>query len=81
MGYHKNVINKGRFGHFSKIEEEWEELLDARSQKCRVLEICEFADLYGAIREYILREHNLSMKDLEQMVDLTASAFRDGERK
>lgn len=80
MGYHTRDIEKGVFGEFSKIEEEWEELQDARLQKAKVLEICELADLYGAIREY-LKGHNLTMQDIEQMADLTESAFKEGKRK
>lgn len=29
MGYHTREFNKGTYGEFSKVEEEWEELLDA----------------------------------------------------
>jgi hypothetical protein len=38
MGYHKRVICKGVFGEFSKVQEEFEELLDAKDQCSKVLE-------------------------------------------
>lgn len=81
MGYHIRKIEKGVFGHISKIEEELEELKDARFQKVRILEMCELADLYGALRQFVLEEYNLNMEDLEKMADLTESAFKEGSRK
>lgn len=81
MGYHTKHIEKGIFGEFSKIREEWEELSDAHSQEAKILELCELADLYGAIRQYVVNNWNLSMRDIEQMADLTESAFKEGSRK
>lgn len=81
MGYHKKKIVRGVYGYFSKVEEEWEELLDARDQDAKILELCEIADLYGAISAYIEKRYGLTMEDIKQMSDLTSSAFEDGERK
>jgi phosphoribosyl-ATP pyrophosphohydrolase len=81
MGYHKRKITRGQLGDFSKIQEEWEELLDAREQKAKILEICEFADLYGAIELYLQNKFGITMDDIKQMANLTKNAFKDGSRK
>jgi len=81
MGYHIKEIERGVFGDFSKIEEEWEELIDARSQNAIILELCEIADLYGAISGYVEKRFGMSMDDIKKMSELTSSAFKDGERK
>ena len=78
-GYHTVEIAKGILGQSSKIREELDELLDAEKQGVKILIHCELADLYGALRE-CAATHGLTMKDLEQMVDLTKSAFEHGER-
>lgn len=81
MGYHKTEIQKGIFGEFSKIQEEWDELTDARNQGGKILELCELSDLYGAIEGYIKNTYQMSMDDLKQMSEMTQSAFLDGSRK
>lgn len=81
MGYHKRSITKGNFGDFSKIEEEWQELLDSREQGCKIMELCELSDLYGAISGYVQKHYGINMDDIKQMSELTASAFKDGSRK
>jgi len=81
MGYHINKIQKGIFGEFSKIQEEWDELTDARNQGGKILELCELSDLYGAIEGYIKNRYQISMDDLKQMSEMTQSAFLDGSRK
>lgn len=80
MGYHKVQIEKGEFGEFSKIKEEFEELQDGYQQNNRVLIICELTDLIGAIEEYAMNKFNLSIKDLKEFSDLTKSAFKEGKR-
>lgn len=80
MGYHKKKINKGTLGEFSKIREEWEELCDAHDQDGKVLEICELADLYGAISLYIKNKYGLTMEDIKMMSDMTTAAFKNGKR-
>lgn len=80
MGYHTREIQKGVIGEFSKVQEEWEELEDARLQEAPVLEIVELTDLLGAIEAYVQKRYNLTMQDLLQMKEMTRSAFREGKR-
>lgn len=80
MGYHINEIEKGENGEFSKIKEEYQELIDAIQQKVKILELVELSDLYGAIESYIQKYHNIEMMDLKEMSDLTKNAFKDGTR-
>lgn len=80
MGYHTKEIEKGVLGEFSKIKEEFEELMDAENQKCKILSICELTDLVGAIEEYTLNKFNLSLNDLKQFSDMTKSAFKENKR-
>lgn len=79
MSYHKVKIEKGVLGEFSKIREEFEELQDAVSQDHPVLEICELADLIGAIELYA-EKYNLSLEDLIKMKDSNKNAFLSGKR-
>ena len=79
MGYHTKEIQKGEFGKFSKIKEEFEELEDAYTQLDSILIICELSDLYGAIEEYI-KIWNLDMISLKNFSDKTKSAFKEGKR-
>ena len=82
MGYHRAKIHKGTYGMISKIQEEVEELQDAHDQGSKILELCELADLYGAIEGYLGAAHpHVSMDDLKHMSNLTKSAFHEGERK
>lgn len=81
MGYHTRVISKGILGEFSKIQEEWEELMDARQQQAKILELCELADLYGAIDAYVQNKYGMSIGDIKQMSDMTVSSFKEGSRK
>lgn len=80
MGYHTKEIEKGVLGEFSKIKEEFEELRDAESQKCKVLAICELTDLVGAIEAYSQEQFNLELKDLIQFSNMTKSAFKENKR-
>lgn len=79
MGYHTEEIPKGKIGEFSKIEEEFLEAKDALKQKDPLLMLCELADMYGAIEEYIKR-WNLDMDTLKSFSDKTKSAFHEGKR-
>jgi len=79
MAYHKSKITKGEIGKFSKIKEEFEELTDAHEQQDKILEICEFTDLIGAIEAYV-EKHNLTISDLKKFSDKTRSSFQDGTR-
>lgn len=80
MGYHIKETPKGKIGEFSKITEEYEELLDAFKQKCKVLQICEMTDLIGAIEEYSLKHFKLSLQDLINFSNKTKSAFKEKKR-
>lgn len=79
-GYHVREIQKGTLGEFSKIVEEYTELLDAHEQNAKVLEICELTDLIGAIRYYAGNKFNLSLEDLIKFSMQTEKAFKNGKR-
>ena len=79
-GYHVREIPKGILGEFSKIVEEYTELLDAHEQNSNVLEICELTDLIGAIKYYVRNKFNLSLDDLIKFSKQTENAFRNGKR-
>ena len=79
MGYHKTKIPKGILGEFSKIEEEFLELKDAKEQGDKVLILCELTDMLGAIEEYI-KKYNLTLYDLKLFSDKTKKAFKEGNR-
>lgn len=80
MGYHTKDFKKGVFGEFSKVQEEWDELLDARAQDGKILELCELSDLYGAIEGYVKTRFNMTMDDIAKMSRMTSSAFEEGKR-
>ena len=79
-GYHVREIPKGELGEFSKIQEEYTELLDAHEQDSKVLEICELTDLIGAIKHYAKNKFNLSFDDLLKFSAQTENAFKLGKR-
>lgn len=82
MGYHSKKINKGMLGEISKIREELEELEDANWQGNKVLELCEGADLVGAIKCWLEKEYpGITIYDLLKMAEATKSAFLDGSRR
>lgn len=81
-GYHLTHIEKGVLGELSKVREELEELFDAEAQGAVIMELCEAADLVGALRAWLAKHHpGVSFPDLVQMADLTERAFRHGRRK
>lgn len=80
-GYHIRPIQRGHFGYPSKIREETEEFLDAVEQGAKLMALLELSDLYGAIEEYLARNHpNVTMCDLERMSAITQRAFKNGHR-
>lgn len=79
MGYHTVEIPRGKYGEFSKIEEEFLELQDAVNQNNPVMMLCELTDLIGAIEGYA-RKWNITLDDLLRMKASTESAFKDGTR-
>jgi len=81
MGYHKTEIEKGVYGHFSKIKEEFQELQDAIDQKDKILTLVELSDLIGAIEGFVEFELKLSLNDLVKFKELTKQSFISGHRK
>jgi hypothetical protein len=81
MGYHKTEIEKGVYGHFSKIKEEFQELQDAIDQKDKILTLVELSDLIGAIEGFVEFELKLSLNDLVKFKELTKQSFISGNRK
>ena len=80
MGYHKREIERGIFGEFSKIKEEFLEAEDAIDQNNPIMLLVELSDLLGAIEEYCLKNHNISLEELISMKEATKKAFNDGTR-
>lgn len=81
MAYHKNIIPRGTFGDFCKITEEYKELEDAFTQNNNILELCEMADLIGAIAGYSKKHYNITLDQLVKMTKATEDAFIHGERQ
>lgn len=80
-GYHIKDIPRGKFGEISKIEEELAELKDADEQGVQIMVLCELADMLGAMREYLHRKFpGMTLKDLEDMANVTRRAFLSGAR-
>lgn len=81
-GYHLAKIEKGVLGELSKVREELDELFDAEKQGAIIMQLCEAADLVGALRAWLGKHHpGISLPDLVHMADLTERAFRSGRRK
>ncbi len=80
-GYHINKIQKGLIGEISKIEEELNELKDAKEQGSSIMELVELSDLIGAIELYLEKYHvGTNLNDLIKMKDITRRAFENGRR-
>ena len=79
MGYHLTEIERGTFGEFSKIKEEFLEAEDALLQGNKVMALIELSDLIGAIEAYCCK-HNITLEDLIKMKEATGRAFNDGTR-
>jgi phosphoribosyl-ATP pyrophosphohydrolase len=80
-GYHIENIQKGVVGEASKILEEAQELMDAENQNAKIMQHIELSDLYGAMLHYMNNKHpGLTMKDLEEMHNITKRAFDNGHR-
>lgn len=79
MCYHKTEIEKGIFGEFSKIKEEFLEAQDALEQNNHIMLLFELSDLLGAIDAYV-GKFKLTLDDLIIMKNATKSAFEDGSR-
>ena len=80
-GYHLKTIVKGTLGELSKIQEELDELKDAEEQGCKIMQLVELSDLYGAIDHYLGKYFpNISIDDLSKMSYITERAFLAGQR-
>ncbi len=79
MGYHKRKIEKGQYGEFSKIKEEFEELDDAVFQEDKILTLCELTDLIGAIEAYG-ETLGVSIFQLLMFALKTKESFKEGKR-
>lgn len=80
-GYHQRQIVKGVLGGWTKIREEYEEFQDACEQGNPVLQLCELADLVGAIERFLEARHpSVSLDDLRTMARATRRSFEAGER-
>ncbi len=80
MGYHINEIPRGKYGDFSKIEEEFLEAKDAISQRADIMLLQELSDLIGAIEGFVVDKFSMTLRDLIIMKDITSRAFNDGTR-
>lgn len=80
MGYHVRQIEKGVLGYHSKIKEEFEEFEDALEQGNPVMALVELSDMIGAIEEYALKHHNITLDQLINMTRATQRAFKSGGR-
>jgi hypothetical protein len=80
MGYHNKEIERGKFGEFSKIKEEFLEAEDALEQNNPIMLLVELSYLIVAIEGYCLKNHNISIDDLLSMKEATKGAFNDGTR-
>lgn len=81
-GYHRVKIKRGKYGEFSKIEEEFHEFMDATQQNVAVMQLVELSDLFGAIEGWLEKYHpNVTLDQLCKMKDLTKRAFKSGHRK
>jgi phosphoribosyl-ATP pyrophosphohydrolase len=80
-GYHIRNIKKGSIGEISKIQEELEELLDAKEQGSKIMELVELSDLIGAVELYLEKYHpDIDIQDLIKMSNITKRAFKNGHR-
>lgn len=81
VGYHVTKIEKQVYGTAEKILEEVQELLDAKKQGCKIMELVELSDLIGAIEGYLDTNHKgTTLEDLIKMSSITKRAFENGKR-
>ena len=81
-GYHLTPITKGTLGEVSKIQEEFEEFLDATKQDNPLMQLQELSDMIGAIEAWLSNMHpTIGLEDLIKMHDATKRAFVNGHRK
>lgn len=75
--YHITDIQKGVIGEFSKIWEEYDELVDANRQGQKLMCLCEICDLIGALELYIENEYGFNL--ILQPSNLTIEPINDAE--
>lgn len=51
-GYHLGIIDKGTYGEFSKVAEEFQEVQDAFAQGCKIMALVELSDMLGAMEAF-----------------------------
>lgn len=64
MNWHKAKIEKGTYGEYTKIKEEFEEFTDALVQKDTVMALIELSDLIGAIKGYAEQKYQMTLAEL-----------------
>ena len=73
-GYHFKTIDKGEYGEFSKITEEFMEALDSHEQANPIQTLHELSDLLIAIDAYA-NKYNMELPDLIEMASSTSREF------
>lgn len=63
-GYHLREIPRGVFGEYSKVEEEFEEFLDALEQDCHLMALQELSDYLSASYQYYKNNWNSDITNL-----------------
>lgn len=82
FGYHTIFIEKGEYGEFSKVKEEFDELKDAfENRKSNVLAICELSDLYGAMEAFAEKTLHISMSEVVKFAELTKEVYKNRPQK
>jgi hypothetical protein len=66
-GYHVNVIDKGVYGQFSKVAEEFQEVQDAWEQECTIMALVELSDMLGAMEAVYPDFHRHAAQAEEQL--------------
>lgn len=81
VGYHTTKIEKGVYGEFSKVEEEFKEAKDALEQGNTPMLFLELSDVIGAIDGFLKKNHpSVTLDSLVKMAQATRRAFATGAR-
>ena len=82
FGYHTIFIEKGEYGKFSKVKEEFDELKDAfENRESNVLTICELSDLYGAMEAFAEQTLHIPMSEVVKFAELTKEVYQNRPQK
>lgn len=79
-GYHLTNIDKGKYGEFSKIKEEFLEAEDAYHQANPIMTLMELSDLLIVIDAYA-NKYGMDLNDLISMAEATSRAHKVGEKQ